>query len=268
MLELSLPFNLTLDFVAVGDLIAATIVTTHVLLHNRDVRASIGWIGFAWLSSILGSPIYFVFGINRAERRAIRLRRRVMRSAVSVPAAAKLDLANTFHENILALSRVGDQLTNEPIVGGNSIAIYRSGDEAYPDILDVIHSARESIALASYIFRADRVGAAFIEALCAAGRKGVKIRVLVDGIGSGYFYSSAVRALLRAGIPAERFLHDWLPWRMPFLNMRNHKKLLIVDGAVGFTGGLNLGVENIRHPQAANAVEDIHFKYRGPRCLC
>ena len=110
-------------------------------------------------------------------------------------------------------------------------------------MLDEIRSARRSIALASYIFRADRVGNVFIEALRSAHTRGVEVRVLVDGIGSGYFISSAANELRRSGIRIERFLHEWLPWRMSFLNMRNHKKLLIVDGAVGFTGGLNLGLK-------------------------
>ena len=261
---LNLPFNLTFDLIAIGDVIAATIVTAHILLNKRNVRAAVGWIGLAWFSPILGSAIYFIFGINRVERRATRLRHRTELSAASESAAPTLDLASVIPESILSLAKVGGRLTNDPIVAGNSITFFQSGDEAYPVMLEAIHSARKSIALASYIFRADHVGNVFIEALCAAHRKGVEIRVLVDGIGSGYFFSSAARALLRAGIPVERFLHDWLPWRMPFLNMRNHKKLLIIDGAIGFTGGLNLGGENIQKPRIARAVEDIHFKVQGP----
>ena len=70
------------------------------------------------------------------------------------------------------------------------------------------------------------------------------MRVLLDSIGSGYFWSGTLRGLEAGQVPAARFLHTWVPWRMPFLNMRNHKKLLIVDGKVGFTGGLNIGAEN------------------------
>ena len=85
-----------------------------------------------------------------------------------------------------------------------------------------------------------------MEALIAAHARGVAVRVLLDSVGSGYVFSAALRQLSRAGVPAARFLHTWVPWRMPFLNMRNHKKLLIVDGALGFTGGLNIGAENMR----------------------
>jgi cardiolipin synthase len=65
-------------------------------------------------------------------------------------------------------------------------------------------------------------------------------------------------------VPVARFLHDWLPWQMPFLNLRNHKKLLIVDGALGFTGGLNIGAENMQSTKPRHPVKDVHFRIEGP----
>jgi cardiolipin synthase A/B len=264
MLRIGLPLNQTIDLFAIVDLVVAAIVTTHVLLNKRDVRGSIGWIGLAWLSPLLGSFLYFVLGINRVARRAARLRQRSAHSLMQGHFAQGVDASLRLQDHILAIARVGDRLTNSSVVAGNSIRMFRSGDEAYPAMLQAIHSAQTGIALASYIFRADHVGMAFVEALTAAHRRGVDIRVLVDGIGSGYFRSSACAALRRAGIPVQRFLHDWLPWRMPFLNMRNHKKLLIVDGHTGFTGGLNLGAENLHRLRSRHVVEDIHFEVRGP----
>jgi cardiolipin synthase len=131
-------------------------------------------------------------------------------------------------------------------------------------MLEAIRSARSTIVAASYIFRADRVGNAFIDALADAHHRGVDVRVLVDGIGSGYLWSPAVRRLRQAGVPTARFMHYVLPWRMPFLNMRSHKKILVVDGQVGFTGGLNLGEENTRVLHRPRRVEDVHFRVKGP----
>ena len=138
------------------------------------------------------------------------------------------------------------------------------GAEAYPAMLDEIAAARRTIALASYIFRPDRVGMDFVEALSDAHRRGVEIRVLVDGIGSGYFSCPVIRHLKRADIPARRFMHDWRPWRMSFLNLRNHKKLMIIDGARAFTGGLNLGMENLWPGSNNRQVNDVHFFLAGP----
>lgn len=248
------------DLFALADVLAALWVTGHALLTKRDVRAAIGWIGIAWLSPFIGSALYYLFGVNRVSRRASRLAPGMASHAPPAVSVLPPDLP----EHIAAIARVGDRLTGRPLLPGNAFALYRSGDEAYPAMLEAIRRAERSIALASYIFRADRVGAAFIDALAAAQARGVEIRVLIDGIGSGYLFSSAARALGRRGIRVARFMHDWLPWRMPFLNLRSHKKLLVVDGRIGFTGGLNLGAENLRRLRPPRPVEDVQFRIDGP----
>jgi cardiolipin synthase A/B len=118
--------------------------------------------------------------------------------------------------------------------------------------------------MTSYIFYADEAGTPFIEALAAAHRRGVEVRVIIDGVGSGYFFSMAVFRLQRAGVKVARFLHSWLPWRMAFLNLRNHKKILVVDGKVGFIGGLNISAHNLKAADPQHAVRDMHFEVRGP----
>ena len=138
-----------------------------------------------------------------------------------------------------------------------AVSVLRGGDEAYPSMLAAIRDARHSVALGSYIFRDDSVGRSFIAALIDAHKRGVEVRVLIDGIGSGYILSSPLRDLEAAGIPTPRFLHTWVPWRMPFLNMRNHKKLLIVDGTAGFTGGLNVGADHSRRRALKDYVDGV-----------
>jgi cardiolipin synthase len=90
------------------------------------------------------------------------------------------------------------------------------------------------------------------------------VRVIVDGIGSGYMISPAYSALRRKEVPVARFLHSLLPWRMPFLNLRTHKKLLCIDGRMAFTGGLNIGDENCVGRKPADPVRDTHFLFEGP----
>jgi cardiolipin synthase len=92
----------------------------------------------------------------------------------------------------------------------------------------------------------------------------VQVRVLVDGIGSGYFWSGTNNRLRRAGVPVDRFLHSYFPWRTPFLNLRNHRKLLVVDGRVAFTGGINIGAENVLAGSPRHPVRDTHFRIEGP----
>jgi len=92
----------------------------------------------------------------------------------------------------------------------------------------------------------------------------VAVRVLIDGIGGNWLLSGAYHRLRRQGVPAARFLHSPLPWRMPFLNLRSHKKILVVDGTVGFTGGMNIGSQNVAAARSKDPVQDTHFRITGP----
>lgn len=243
-------------------LIIAASVTGHVLLNKSDVRAAAGWIGLAWLSPFFGAVIYLAFGINRVARRASRINRG-QKHSLDVPNSLRFD-ADQLGDGIQILADVGKRVTGVPLTQGNAITMLRGGDQAYPEMLAAIGNARQSIALATYIFRPDDVGTAFIDALIAARQRGVQVRVLVDGIGSGYFISPVVRQLSDAGVPVRRFMHDWRPWQMSFVNLRNHKKLIVVDGTTGFAGGLNLGVEYTRVRFRRQEVDDVHFRLEGP----
>ncbi len=244
--------------------LAAGAVTLHVLKRDLEVRAAVGWIGLAWLSPLLGSLTYYVFGINRVTRRAARRRRR--RPADRDPLAEQeLHAHPAVDEHYNALSVLVQRVTGEPLVAHNRIEPLRNGDAAYPAMLAAIDKARISVVLCTYIFRDDEGGRPFIEALARARQRGVEVRVLIDGMGSGYFRSPAAQALHAAGIRVVQFFHTWVPWRMPYVNMRMHKKLLVIDGAVGFTGGMNIGRENIHALSARRArVSDLHFRVEGP----
>lgn len=251
-------------------IVAALFVTAHVLLNKRNVRAAIGWIGIAWLSPVIGPFLYFFFGINRVTRRALRLPmpgRRTVHGPPDGPDPGVADremVGEQLAEQIATIAAVAARVTEQPLLPGNTVHMLGGGEDAYPVMLAAIEAARTSIAVQSYIFRADEVGTSFIEALARAKARGVQVRAMVDGIGSGYLWSPAVRRLRAAGIPVARFMHYVLPWRMPFLNMRSHKKVMVIDGVLGFTGGLNLGIENTRVLHRRRQVEDVHFQVNGP----
>ena len=159
---------------------------------------------------------------------------------------------------------VGDRLSGYPIVGGNKIRILEHGDETYPAMLEAIANAKQSIALSTYIFRMDDTGEAFVDALITAKNRGVEIRVLVDGVGSGYLFSPTVRKLKQEGIPACRFMGGWSLWQISLFNLRNHKKLFVVDCKIGFVGGINLSSKNIFTKRHKREIRDTHFKVQGP----
>ena len=247
------------DVVFAAGLVLAVLVTLHVLLRKREVATAAGWIAFAWFAPIFGSISYFLFGVNRVQRRARRLRppidRRGGRAAWPSP---------TEDDHLDPLERGIGRITGRAVAPGNAVQVYRNGDEAYPAMLAAIAAAKRSVGLSSYIFHDDAWGGRFIDALAAAQGRGIAVRVLIDGIGGGWLLSPAYRRLRRQGVPAARFLHSPLPWRMPFLNLRSHKKILVLDGSVGFTGGMNIADANVMaiHPEAP--VQDTHFQVEGP----
>lgn len=248
------------EFAAVMHIAIASAVTVHVLLYKRNVGAAVSWIGIAWLSPFIGGMLYAIMGINRVKRRAKRLLR--TRSQPALAEAASADMSPD--DPLAPLEFAVGRLTGLPREHGNKVEALRSGDEAYPRMLEEIGRARTSIGLQSYIFRADAAGESFHQALIDAQRRGVQVRVLIDGVGGGYFWSGTYRRLSQAGVPVARFLHSYLPWRMPFVNLRNHRKVLVIDGRIGFTGGLNIGAENMQAGKPADPVRDTHFRFEGP----
>ncbi|WP_439614043.1 phospholipase D-like domain-containing protein [Reyranella sp.] len=244
---------------AVAHVAIAGAVTVHVLLYKRSVGAAVSWIGIAWLSPFMGGLLYAIMGINRVKRRAQRLRRQ--RQPLML---ATSDGARGATDSLTPLEYAVGRLTGLPSKPGNLVEMLRSGDQAYPRMLEEIRRAQKSVGLCSYIFRADAAGEKFHEALIDARKRGVEVRVLIDGIGGGYFWSGTYDRLRKAGVPVARFLHSYFPWRTPFLNLRNHRKLLVIDGKVAFTGGLNIGAENVIATNPAHPVRDTHFRLEGP----
>ena len=255
----SLTISASPAVISVLHIVLAVGVTTHALLHKRDPGSAMAWIGLAWLAPLLGSALYLLLGINRVRRRARNLRGRR-------PAGPPADPPRTgrFSDHLAQLECAGLSITGRQASDGNATTLLRNGDTAYPAMLAAIDAARCSVGLSSYIFRADAAGIEFIDALSRAKQRGVDVRVLIDGFGGGYFVSAAYRRLRHAGVPVARFLHSPLPWRMPFLNLRSHRKILAVDGGIAFTGGLNIGAENLTDRKPPRPVFDTHFMVQGP----
>jgi cardiolipin synthase A/B len=236
--------------------ICAAFAATHALLTKPDPRSALGWIVTGWLLPFVGTILYLLFGVNRVRTRARQLRAGLSSSGGTSGAAPPDGFARQ-------LARIGDAVTLRPTLAGNEVTALENGENAFPVMLAAIAGARDSIWLSTYIFETDAVGRQFIAALAAAVRRGVQVHVLVDGIGEWYSWPHAVRLLRRSGVRAARFLPPRLAMPVFSLNLRNHRKLLLVDGEVGFAGGMNIGgreVGKAHHRRMA----DLHFRIRGP----
>jgi cardiolipin synthase len=264
--------------IAIGAVAIPLLASYHIIVSKDDVRAAIGWAGLVWLVPFVGTILYLLFGINRIRRKAARKRRH--RDSSSIQAGppeshpegeegeggehSLSSLLPQSSEAMQAQAAMMDRITRMPLTPGNHIRLLEGGDEAYPEMLAAIGEAQKSIALATYIFDYDRAGRQFVAALKAAVERGVKVRVLIDGVGEMYHFPSSWRMLRRAGVPVQRFNRSIMPWRMAYLNLRNHRKILVVDGRIGFTGGMNLREGNFRDARPGNAIRDMHFRLEGP----
>jgi len=254
---------------AAAILLVTIAASTHAILVKRDTRSAIAWVGLIWLSPGFGAFVYWIFGVNRIQSRASQLKAdavKVSRELTgAAPNEARLNAVIGAPEAPLrSLESLVGRITRRPLADHNRVTPLTGGDEAYPVMLEAIASATRSIALSSYIFDRDPTGKQFVEALSAAVRRGIEVRVLIDGIGASYSFPSILRQLESAGVRASLFLPTSVPIYFPYANLRNHRKILVVDGRVGFTGGLNIRhgcrlSENPRHP-----VRDLHFRIEGP----
>ncbi|MDD5140811.1 MAG: phospholipase D-like domain-containing protein [Verrucomicrobiales bacterium] len=232
-------------FVAGFDFIASALASCHALLHKRDSRATTLWIGVIWLMPVLGPVLYLALGVNRIRRRALSLG---VHQTISRPVPE--DLGEPQHdgaEHLKMLARVVGRVVERPLTPGNKIQPLVNGDEAFPAMLAAIESAEKSISLCTYIFDNDPSGHQFADAISRAVQRGVEVRVLIDAAGTRYSWPPITRILKREKIPFARFLPSSLfaPWRVATINLRNHRKVLVVDGQMAFTGGMNIRHGNI-----------------------
>jgi cardiolipin synthase len=245
----------------------ALIASGHVILHKRDVRAAIGWAGLIWLAPVLGGLAYILLGINRIQRRGARVRgaAALPRRRVLPHDAEALERRLGGHSSHLRdVARLADVVTRRPLTFGNRMQPLQDGDEAYPRMLAAIAEASRSVALATYIFDRDPVGLRFVDALAAACRRGVEVRVLVDAAGARYSWPRILHELKTRGVPHAEFLPTRVPWQATYANLRNHRKIAVIDGVVGFTGGMNIRAGHVIAERTAHPVRDLHFQVEGP----
>jgi cardiolipin synthase len=248
---------------AVLSLAVALAASGHVVLNKRDVRAALGWVGFIWLAPVIGALAYLVLGVNRIRRRAHALRLPEVRARIpedlrppppSLPPAAA---------HLAPLVPLADGVVRRPLVAGNAVTLLAGGEVAYPAMLAAVDAAERSVTFCTYIFDAGRAGDAFVAALSRAHERGVKVRVLVDAVGVRYRWPPIHRRLRAAGVATELFLPRLTPAWLPFVNLRNHRKVLVVDGRIGFTGGMNVRDDFLPAPRRAPFM-DLHARVEGP----
>ncbi len=248
---------------------AAALTSVHVILSRRDPGSSIAWIALVWLAPLVGVVAYLIFGINRIRRRvkSLHIFEEHYYSEPAVEPVTTDQLAEFLQEDCRHLAQLQplvDNVVNRALLPGARLTPLFDGDQAYPAMLEAIAEAQETINLVSYIFDNDEAGRDFVDALAKARNRGVEVRVLIDAAGLRYTFPSIMRRLKRADVQASRFLPSIFPPHIMTMNLRNHRKIMVVDGKLGFTGGINIRSHHLLESHPTFPARDLHFKVEGP----
>jgi cardiolipin synthase len=249
-------------FGAIVNGLLATGTALHALLNKHEPAAAFGWIAVCLLFPLIGPLLYFLLGINR-----IRMRARALRAEQEplTRSSMELDRSSRVHPEFSQQARISSAVTGLPLMPGNRVRTLHNGESAYPAMLDTIERARRTVFLSTYIFENNHTGQQFTDALVRAVSRGVDVRVLLDGAGEWYSLPRIRPVLRRRGVRVAVFLPPrLLPPRL-LLNLRNHRKILAVDGDIAFVGGMNIGDRHLIHRyDGRRGITDMHFRIEGP----
>ena len=175
----------------------------------------------------------------------------------------RYELTHRFAVSDPEFLRSMDHLLGPGVLAGNRIKALQNGDEIFPAMLAAIGSARETITFETYIYWSGEIGKKFSEALCERAKAGVKVHVLLDWVGTGKIEKQYLEDLKAAGVEVERY-HPLRWYSVTRINNRTHRKLLVVDGKIGFTGGVGIADLWAGHAQSKDHWRDSHYQVEGP----
>jgi cardiolipin synthase len=252
--------------ILIVEVVGVTTALVHVVLYKRDPRAAAYWVALVALVPLLGPLLYLLLGINLIHRSG-RFYRQVASSTAETAVGYmphELPVWETEVRAMPGLVHSLKTLSRFTLVGGNTTTLLRDGDAAMPAIIAAIDAAQASVALSTYIFEAQGVGLCIIEALERAVQRGVLVRVIVDDAGTRYSKPNIIHELDRRGIVVRRFMPRRLHMRLLTMNLRNHRKIMVMDGRIGFTGGMNIRQGNMLSEATEHPTQDLHFRFEGP----
>ncbi|MEX2518059.1 MAG: cardiolipin synthase [Paracoccaceae bacterium] len=231
----------------------------------RTPQGSVGWVVFLLSAPIIAVPAYLFLGHSRYPG-FISMRR------ASERVIAGLDAQRSAHGGAVRAEAhrsapralAYERLANMPITAGNEYRLLIDGEATFGAIFAAIEAAERYVLVCFYILRDDMIGRELADLLVRRAGEGVKVRVLYDAIGSNGLPKSYLARLREAGVDIRDF-HAIRRRRNPFqLNFRNHRKIVVVDGRIGFVGGLNVGDEYMGRDQRFGRWRDTHLQLRGP----
>jgi cardiolipin synthase len=260
-----------IPLLTIGHVSLAFALSLHILFHKHRPAAAILWLAVVWAAPGIGALGYAAFGVDRVRRHASE-RAVVQRALRHVSAPASLAAPRGADADALSghpaehIFRATDPAVRpHRVLPGNRSELLVDGDEFYPALFAAIEDAESSINLQTFILTADQTGRRLRELLIGKASEGLEVRVLYDRFGSTIahvtgFFRSAKRAGVRVGSISQA---NPLKGRFQ-INLRNHRKLVVIDGRVGFLGGMNIDDRNLSTTASGDPDRDYQVRVEGP----
>lgn len=239
--------NLYLALLALYE-VAVVVAIIHVLIDNRQPAKTMAWALVIWFVPVIGLVLYAFLGVNTRKERLIskrslsQLGRRQMLSSVAPPVPA----AGNGSE--VMLIRLFERLSDSLPFRSGHVRIITDGHTYFQDLLQEIGRAKNHIHILQYIYADDALGRLLADALISKARQGVEVRIIYDDVGCWKVKHSFFEHMREAGIEAWPFLPIRFPPFFGKVNYRNHRKIIVIDGRVGYIGGYNIALRYVKGP--------------------
>ncbi|SMO59458.1 cardiolipin synthase [Saccharicrinis carchari] len=257
-------------FVIVSYAISILVIISIMILENRNPLKSLSWILVLLLLPMIGIALYIFFGQNLRKQKIIN--RKGLENhdyLLSVASEQTKDLSQFYglNNHLLAEKERIMQLqlfnSNSVLTAGNKVQLLHNGRDKFNVMFEALRGAKKFIHLQYYIIEKDEIGKSLMELLVQKVREGVEVRVIVDDVGSWEFKDKDFKKLRAEGIEIYSFLTVRFPSFTSKLNYRNHRKIVIVDGLIGFLGGVNVADRYIHGSPVYGIWRDTHLKIEG-----
>jgi len=258
--------SLGVEITALVSMVLLVVTIPWILLTKRDSTSAVAWCLLVFFVPIMGSIFFVLFGYQHIHRRLKKKRKHKKLFGLThggFPAEIPPEQADQPDALWKGMSSLATRFGAFPITTGNSVCFYHEGISALEAIREAIASARHHIHLEYFIFQPDETGCAMLDLLVEKAKQGVQVRLLYDAMGSRRLRARTLKALRDAGGKCREFLPLNPLRRRIQVNMRDHRKILVVDGRVAFTGGLNIGDEYLGKVARFGFWRDTHLRVEG-----
>lgn len=250
--------------------VISIIISIDILLDNRDPSSTVAWLMVLFILPVIGIFLYLYIGRNHRKKKTFIKKRNedyiilnnLLREQFSFINYGKI-FRKDFNDIKGKIIPLLLNNTRSPITVNNKVKILQNGEITFTEMLNDINKAKDHIHIEYFIIKNSHIGRKFQQALIKKAEEGLEIRLIYDAVGSIRLKKSFIKPLMDAGIQIKCFLPVTLPFFGSRLNYRNHRKILVVDGKIGFTGGINIGDEYLGKNKKMGFWRDTHLKIEG-----